>query len=75
MPPDLALPVALERAGIELRVRFRGAQLRRIEEAQHGRDPQSIAFFSTPGIDRLYSGETKRMPPVGTGGSIFSNDA
>ena len=27
-----------------------------------GRDAQSMAFFSAPGIDRLYSGETNRMP-------------
>jgi hypothetical protein len=27
----------------------------------HGRDAQSIAFFSAPGIDRLYSGVTNRI--------------
>ena len=26
----------------------------------HGRDAQSMAFFRAPGIDRLYSGVTKR---------------
>lgn len=36
--------------------------LRANELAPHGREPQSIAFFSAPGIDRLYSGETNRMP-------------
>ncbi|VTR76666.1 hypothetical protein CHMI_01428 [Cellulomonas hominis] len=32
------------------------------EFVPQGRDPQSIAFFSAPGIDRLYSGDTNRMP-------------
>src|SRR4051794_28563401 len=29
------------------------------EFCPHGRDAQSIAFFSAPGMDRLYSGVTK----------------
>jgi hypothetical protein len=28
--------------------------LRAKELVPHGRDPQSMAFFSAPGIDRLY---------------------
>ena len=27
----------------------------------HGRDAQSMAFFSAPGMERLYSGVTKRI--------------
>jgi hypothetical protein len=27
-----------------------------------GREPQSMAFLSAPGIDRLYSGDTNRIP-------------
>jgi hypothetical protein len=30
----------------------------------HGRDPQSSAFFSAPGTDRLYSGVTTRSPSL-----------
>ena len=36
--------------------------LRANELVPQGREPQSMAFFSAPGIERLYSGETKRMP-------------
>ena len=36
--------------------------LRAKEFVPQGRDPQSIAFFRAPGMDRLYSGETNRMP-------------
>ena len=36
--------------------------LRANELVPQGREPQSMAFFSAPGMDRLYSGETKRMP-------------
>ena len=31
------------------------------EFVPHGRDAQSMAFLSAPGIERLYSGETKRI--------------
>jgi hypothetical protein len=31
------------------------------EFCPHGRDAQSIAFFNAPGIERLYSGVTKRI--------------
>src|SRR4051794_4100396 len=36
--------------------------LRAKELVPHGREPQSMAFLSAPGMDRLYSGETNRMP-------------
>ncbi|GAP59421.1 hypothetical protein AHiyo1_27190 [Arthrobacter sp. Hiyo1] len=36
--------------------------LRAKELVPHGRDPQSMAFFKAPGTERLYSGETNRMP-------------
>jgi len=36
--------------------------LRANELAPQGREPQSMAFFSAPGMDRLYSGDTKRIP-------------
>ncbi|MGY3319103.1 hypothetical protein ACVWYS_003804 [Arthrobacter sp. TE12231] len=36
--------------------------LREKELVPEGRDPQSMAFLSAPGMDRLYSGETNRMP-------------
>ena len=36
--------------------------LRANEFFPHGRDAQSMAFFSAPGIDRLYSGETISRP-------------
>jgi hypothetical protein len=31
----------------------------------HGREAQSMAFFSAPGIDRLYSGVTNRTASDG----------
>ena len=37
--------------------------LRAKELLPHGREPQSIAFFSAPGMDQLYSGDTMRIPP------------
>src|SRR3954468_3721695 len=32
------------------------------ELVPQGLDPQSMAFLSAPGMDRLYSGETNKMP-------------
>src|SRR5690606_2328833 len=36
--------------------------LRAKEFCPYGREPQSIAFFSAPGIDLLYSGEMNSRP-------------
>jgi hypothetical protein len=36
--------------------------LRAKELVPQGREPQSMAFFSAPGMERLYSGETNRRP-------------
>jgi len=38
--------------------------LRAKELVPQGREPQSIAFLSAPGIERLYSGEMNRMPSL-----------
>ena len=36
--------------------------LRAKELLPQGREPQSMAFFEGPGMERLYSGDTKRIP-------------
>jgi hypothetical protein len=47
--------------------------LRANELRLRGRDPQSIAFFSAPGIERLYSGETIRMPSADSTAALKSS--
>lgn len=36
--------------------------LRAKEFVPQGREPQSMAFFRAPGMERLYSGEMNRIP-------------